>query len=54
MKRRVYLIAILAMINIAIMKYKEYKDEQNTHTEVWTHAGTGPHDADSLLGSRQK
>ena len=47
MKRRIYLIAALALINIVIMKYNEFKAEGKTSR--WAMTGNGAVAADSLL-----
>ncbi|MFA6057159.1 MAG: hypothetical protein WC756_03090 [Taibaiella sp.] len=52
MKRRIYLIAALALINIVIMKYNEFKGEKKGNTLAITeNEGLT---ADSLLSSSHK
>jgi hypothetical protein len=52
MKRRIYLIAALALINIVVMKYNELKVEKKGNT--WAMTGTGGLTADSLISSSNK
>jgi hypothetical protein len=52
MKRRIYLIAALALINIVIMKYNELKVERKG--DKWAMTGNGGAAADSLLSSSNK
>lgn len=47
MKRRIYLIAALALINVVIMKYHDYKSEKKGN--VWALAGSEHGTVDSLL-----
>lgn len=46
MKRRIYLITALALINIIIMKYQEVRKEQRAGMQAWT---ARHNSADSLL-----
>jgi hypothetical protein len=47
MKQRVYIIAALALINIAVMKYNEYKSGDKL--SAWAVAKEGKIVTDSLL-----
>ena len=49
MKRRLYLIAALALINVVIMKYHDYKNEKKG--SAWALAGNGQGSVDSHLSS---
>ena len=53
MKRRIYLIAALALINVVIMKYNEFKGEKKGNTWA-TMTGNEGLTADTLLPSSQK
>lgn len=48
MKRRLYLIAALAVINVGIMKYHEYKSDQKNDTWAMMSEGQVEH-TDSLM-----
>lgn len=52
MKRRIYLIAALALINIVVMKYNEFKGEKTGNT--WVMAEHRDLTADSVLSSSNK
>jgi hypothetical protein len=52
MKRRIYLIAALALINIVVMKYNEFKGEKKGNT--WAMTEHRNLDADSVLSSSNK
>jgi hypothetical protein len=47
MKRRIYLIAALALVNLGLMKYHEMKGDKRG--DIWVMAGNGQHGVDSLL-----
>ncbi len=46
MKRRIYLIAALALVNLVLMKYNEMKSERKG---TWVVAESGRQSVDSLL-----
>jgi hypothetical protein len=52
MKRRIYLIAALALINIVIMKYNELKEEQKGNN--WTMAEHRDLTTDSISSTTNK
>ena len=52
MKRRIYLIAALALINVVVMKYNEFKGSKKGDT--WVMTGNEGLTADSLLPSSHK
>jgi hypothetical protein len=52
MKRRIYLIAALALINIVVMKYNEFKGEKKGN--IWAMTEHRDLTADSVLSSSNK